>query len=53
MKSTIKDPAAALLQKLANALRCLHDTRRISDERAHDAGKQLKKARAALRLLRQ
>ena len=52
MKSTGKEELATLLRSLSSALRCLQGNGSISDERAHDARKQLKKARAVLRVLR-
>lgn len=47
-----KETRTALLESLGTAIRCFRGSDSISDERAHDARKQLKQARAALRLLR-
>ncbi|HKE40001.1 MAG TPA: CHAD domain-containing protein [Casimicrobiaceae bacterium] len=52
MNSATKPALATLFKSLGSALRCFRGARAISDERAHDARKQLKQARAALRLLR-
>ena len=47
-----KETRTALLQSLGTAILCFRRSASISDERAHDARKQLKQARAVLRLLR-
>jgi CHAD domain-containing protein len=52
MKSASARAVATLFQSLNGALRFFHGKASISDERAHDARKQLKQARAALRVLR-
>src|SRR5215470_9980253 len=52
MNSANKPALAALFESLGIALRFFQGAGVISDERAHDARKQLKQARAALRVLR-
>jgi len=53
MSRSHNSPAAnELLVSLSCALRCIENAAFISDARAHDARKYLKRARAALRLLR-
>jgi hypothetical protein len=47
-----KETRTALLESVGSAIRCFRTSGSISDERAHDARKQLKEARAALRVLR-
>jgi CHAD domain-containing protein len=49
---TVYQTRTALLESLGTAIRCFRGSGTISDERAHEARKQLKQARAALRLLR-
>jgi CHAD domain-containing protein len=51
-KSATAQCVQMLLQSINNAIGCLEKPGPISDEEAHDVRKALKKARAALRLLR-
>jgi len=53
MKRARRNAAAtAVLGSINDALRCINGPGSISDGRAHEARKQLRRARAALRLLR-
>ena len=52
MKSKLEDPSGSLVQAVGSAIKFASTSKRISDRGAHEIRKSLKKARAALRLLR-
>jgi CHAD domain len=51
-RSKIEDPTGSLVQEVGNAIKFASMSNGISDRGAHETRKSVKKARAALRLLR-
>ncbi|HYN14009.1 MAG TPA: CHAD domain-containing protein, partial [Burkholderiales bacterium] len=52
-KAELIDPRGAVRGQLEHALKALNGRKRLSDESIHELRRELKRARAGLRLLRQ